>query len=137
MSSLLNISEGTSLAFHALALIAEKAPERQNAKSLAADLHASEAHLAKILQRLNKAGIISSARGPSGGFILNKPAEEISFLDVYEVLESSVTFEDCPLGKNQCSFTSCIFAGKLSKIIRDAYHVLEDIKLSDFSGQDR
>ena len=137
MSSLLNISEGTSLAFHGLALMAEKAPERLNVKSLAADLHASEAHLAKVLQRLNKAGIISSVRGPSGGFVLNKPVDEISFLNVYEILENPVTLEDCPLGKTQCSFSECIFAGKLSKISRDIYHALEEIKLSDFSVRER
>lgn len=134
MNNLLNISEGCSLAFHGLALMAENAPKRLNVKSVAAELQASEAHLAKVFQRLNKAGIISSVRGPSGGFVLNDPAGEISFLNVYEALEGAVSLDSCPLGKQVCTFHNCIFQGKLSKITRDMYKALDDIKLSDFTG---
>ena len=134
MNHLLNISEGTSLAFHSLALMAEKAPTRMNVKNLAAFLDASEAHLAKIMQRLNKVGIISSVRGPAGGFVLEKPADEISFLQIYEILESPVELTSCPLGKDFCRMQSCIFQGKLKALNREIYQALSDIRLSDFSG---
>jgi Rrf2 family protein len=132
MNNLLNISEGTSLAFHGLALIAERTPGRLSVKALAGDLRASEAHLAKVFQKLNKAGIVSSFRGPTGGFVLNKPAGEISFLDVYEILESPVLLNNCPLGKSMCSMHRCIFEGKIQGISRDIYEALQKIKLSDF-----
>ncbi|OQY32595.1 MAG: hypothetical protein B6241_10510 [Spirochaetaceae bacterium 4572_59] len=135
MNHLLNISEGCSLAFHGLALIAENAPKRLNVKSVAAELQASEAHLAKVFQRLNKAGIISSVRGPSGGFVLNGPADEVSFLNVYEALEGVIKLNRCPLGKAVCSFNKCIFQGKLTKITRDMYKALDEIKLSDFTAE--
>ena len=96
MNKLVNISEGTSLAFHGLALIAESAPERLNVKTVAERLYASEAHLAKVFQKLGKAGIVSSVRGPSGGFILEQDPEKISLLKVYEILESPVNLEGCP-----------------------------------------
>ncbi len=134
MNNLLGFSEGASLAFHGLAMIAEKAPERINVKYIANELCASEAHLAKIFQKLTKAGIISSVRGPAGGFVLNRSAEAITFLDIYEIIESKVEMTGCPLSRTNCSFSKCIFDERMSKIRREVYELLKDIKLSDFQG---
>lgn len=132
MNNLLGFSEGASLAFHGLAMIAEKAPERINVKYIASELCASEAHLAKIFQKLTKAQVISSVRGPAGGFVLNKPAEDISFLDVYEVIESKVELTGCPLSRDNCSFKKCIFDERMTKLRKEMYDLLKDIRLSDF-----
>ena len=59
MKSLLSMSEGASLALHGLALVAKKSPERVNTRELAVALSASEAHLAKVFQKLQRAGIVS------------------------------------------------------------------------------
>ncbi len=135
MDNLFNISESTSLAFHSLALMAEKAPKRLSVKTLASDLEASEAHLAKVMQRLHKAGFISSVRGPSGGFVISRPVDEISFLNIFEVLESPVALNGCPIGKNRCTMSRCIFDGRMRKINNEILDVLKDIKLSDFSNK--
>ncbi|MDC7233861.1 MAG: Rrf2 family transcriptional regulator [Spirochaetales bacterium] len=134
MNHLINISEAASLGFHGLALIAAEAPRRLNVRVVAEKLHASEAHLAKVFQSLSKGGLVSSQRGPSGGFILNKPAQEISFLEVYEIIESPVHLTDCPLGYTQCGFHACIFEQKLNKISREILNMFEAIKLSHFSN---
>ena len=133
MNKLVNISEGTSLAFHGLALIAQSAPERLNVKTVAEKLMASEAHLAKVFQKLNKAGIISSIRGPSGGFVLDESAEQISLLRVYEILESPVRLGGCPMGREKCSFHDCIFESRMHKVSLEIYKILEEVKLSDFA----
>ena len=133
MNKLVNITEGTSLAFHGLALIAESAPARLNVKTVAEKLYASEAHLAKVFQKLNKAGIISSVRGPAGGFVLEQPADQITLLKVYEILESPVRLDDCPMGREKCSFRNCIFEGRMNEVSREIYKVLQEVKLSDFA----
>ena len=133
MSHLINISEAASLAIHGLAIVAQQSPNKVNAKYLAEKLNASEAHLAKIFQRLSKSGLIKSFRGPTGGFVLNKPAEEISFLDIYEVVESKVTLNDCPLDKTGCTFENCIFGDALKNISQSIYQTFKNIKLSDFT----
>src|SRR6056297_3101043 len=116
MSSLINISEGSSLALHGIAIVAIKSPERVTVKALAEILNASVAHLAKIFQRLSKAGFVKSVRGPAGGFVLAKPADEITLLDVYEAIEGKVNLQYCPLGKEKCQFTHCIFGTKLNEV---------------------
>ncbi|NQV17461.1 MAG: Rrf2 family transcriptional regulator [Armatimonadetes bacterium] len=133
MSHLINISEAASLALHGLAIVAQNSPNKVNVKYLAEKLDASEAHLAKIFQRLNKSGIIRSFRGPKGGFVLNKPAKEISFLDIYEIVESKIILNDCPLHKTGCPFENCIFGNALKNISKNLYESFKYIKLSNFN----
>ncbi len=132
MSHLINISEAASLALHGLAIVAQQSPNKVNAKCLAEKLDASEAHLAKIFQRLSKSGLIRSFRGPTGGFVLNKPAEEISFLDIYEIVESKIILNDCPLDKAGCIFETCIFGDTLKSFSQSIYESFKNINLSNF-----
>ena len=133
MSHLINVSEAAGLALHGLAIVAQQNPNKVNAKNLAEKLDASEAHLAKIFQRLSKSGLIRSFRGPTGGFMLNKPAEEISFLDIYEIIESKIILNDCPLDKAGCAFENCIFGDALKNISDNIYQTFKNIKLSNFT----
>jgi len=48
-------------------------------------------HLLKILQQLVRAQILSSERGPAGGFVLRKPADEISLLEIVEAIEGPIS----------------------------------------------
>lgn len=52
-----------------------------------------ERFLLEVLRQLAKQGIVESARGGGGGFVLAKPLEEVSLLDVIEAI-------DGPLGAN-------------------------------------
>jgi Rrf2 family protein len=47
-------------------------------------------HLLKILQQLVRAQILSSERGPAGGFVLRKPAGEITLLEIVEAIEGPI-----------------------------------------------
>jgi Rrf2 family protein len=127
------MSEGTYLALHSLTLIAMKQPERITVKVLADELNASQAHLAKVFQTLSKAGLVNSVRGPSGGFELNKPAEEISFLEIYEIIEGKIVLGGCPSGKTRCIFQNCIFNNELNRISHDIYKTLEKTKLLELN----
>ena len=101
-------------------------------KYLAEKLNASEAHLAKIFQRLSKSGLIKSFRGPTGGFMLNKPAEEISFLEIYEIVESKIILNDCPLDRAGCPFDNCIFGDAIKNSTNNIFQTFKNIKLSNF-----
>ncbi|HAK46400.1 MAG TPA: Rrf2 family transcriptional regulator [Spirochaeta sp.] len=131
--NLLNMSEGAYLAMHSLALIAGRQPERLTVKHLAQELDASQAHLAKVFQKLSKAGLVKSVRGPAGGFILDKDPEGISFLDIYEIMEGKVEKSDCPLGKGHCAFDDCILGDDFSRISNDLYDTYSKINLSNFN----
>jgi len=55
----------------------------------------SELFLFKILQPLNKAGLVETVRGRNGGVRLGKPAEKISLFDVVRVTEDSFAMAEC------------------------------------------
>ena len=38
--------------------------------------------LAKVLQQLNRAGLVTSQRGPNGGFVLTRTPQSLTFMDV-------------------------------------------------------
>lgn len=135
MKSLIDISGGAFLALHSLALMAARKPEKMNIRTISDRLDVSEAHLAKVMQRLSKAGFVSSYRGPGGGFTLNKPADDISLLDIYECIEGKIELGDCPLGREECMFKECIFSNSLSRISTEIYNTLRGLKLADFQGK--
>ena len=64
-------------------------------------------YLAKVLQILGRAGLVVSRRGLGGGFVLSRPAEQITVLEVVNAVEPMGRIESCPLkipshGTNLC-----------------------------------
>jgi Rrf2 family nitric oxide-sensitive transcriptional repressor len=68
-------------------------------------------YLAKILQALVRAGLVSSQRGPNGGFLLAAGADGLTLLDVVRVSDASHRIGTCPLGihgPHLCSLHRCL-----------------------------
>ena len=61
-----------------------------------------ERFLAKIFQRLSKAGVLRSVRGSKGGFSLRKTATEITMKEVVEALEGPIAINRCLPRKGKC-----------------------------------
>ena len=53
------------------------------------------AYLEHLVARLRKAGLIDSRRGSRGGYMLARPAEEITMAEVVEALEGSIAPIEC------------------------------------------
>jgi len=109
LAHLLRISEAASLGLHACVVLAAQRDRDVPAHELAGDFEASEAHLAKVMQRLGRAGLVASTRGPKGGFRLARPADAITLLDVYEAVEGPVEPVGCLLGRPACRGAGCMF----------------------------
>lgn len=63
-----------------------------------------EAFTAKILQELTKNQLISSVKGPSGGFFLTrKQLQEVNLRQVVEAIDGPELFTQCTLGLKACS----------------------------------
>lgn len=64
--------------------------------------------LTKTFQTLTQHGILESYRGPSGGVVLKKPAEQIFLNDIVKILEGEDFFDKCLLGLPGCGeFDPC------------------------------
>ncbi|CAM03811.1 BadM/Rrf2 family transcriptional regulator [Saccharopolyspora erythraea NRRL 2338] len=84
----MKLSQGVEWGLHCTALIAQ-APEDTalSRRSLAEHHGLPEAYLAKHLNALTRAGLLTATPGPRGGFRLARPAERITVLDVLDAVE--------------------------------------------------
>lgn len=55
----------------------------------------SVAYLEQILNKLRKAGLIKSVRGPGGGYVLTKSPEAITISEILNELEGPVAITSC------------------------------------------
>jgi Rrf2 family transcriptional regulator, cysteine metabolism repressor len=53
------------------------------------------AYLEHLAARLRKAGLVESRRGAHGGYLLARPADDISMAEVVEALEGSIAPIEC------------------------------------------
>ncbi len=72
-------------------------------KEIAQKLNTSFYFLAKNIQRLVKAGLLFSYKGPKGGVKLAKRPEDIKLIDIVEAIDGLEFFETCLLGFKECS----------------------------------
>ena len=73
------------------------------AKKIADDLEVPQPFLAKLLQQLTKTGLISSTKGPKGGFFLEERGREKSVWDVVKSIDGEDKFDQCFMGLAKCS----------------------------------
>jgi Rrf2 family transcriptional regulator, iron-sulfur cluster assembly transcription factor len=59
--------------------------------------------VAKIFQKLVRAGILKSAKGRGGGFALARPQHEITLTDIIEAVEGPQLMDKCVIGFERCN----------------------------------
>ncbi len=134
MSNLLKVSEAASLGLHIMGLLAVEPEKSLSVREAAEALMVSEAHLAKVMQRLSKAGLVESIRGPRGGFLLSRVPEEISLLEVYESIEGPIIIRNCLFSTRLCNGEHCIFGGMLMSVDTQVREYLAGTKLSEITA---
>ena len=70
---------------------------------LASELNIPTSYLSKVLQILAKNGIISSTKGPGGGFFVDKNNMKMRLIDVITAIDGPLVFKKCVLGLETCS----------------------------------
>ena len=131
MASIIQISEAASLALHSMVLLAASPERPLTVKDITARTGVSEAHLSKVMQRLAKAGLVKSTRGPKGGFVMGDNGLSISLLAIFEALEGPVADNACLLPLKECPFRDCLFDGLLSRMTAEFKAYMKTKTLGD------
>ncbi len=76
--------------------------KKHSAKSIAEELDIPLHFIAKLLQPLVKKGIISSLKGPNGGFYFTPTNGKFKVCNIIEVIEGKSIFDSCFLGLPKC-----------------------------------
>jgi len=76
---------------------------RLGIKEIAKEIDSPEPFTAKILQTLSREGIISSIKGPNGGFFLEPNAKPIPLNTIIKAIDGEDVLHTCTLGLRECS----------------------------------
>lgn len=100
---MLSLSQTVGYATLALGCIGSWKGQRVQSNQIQQCTGVSMPYLRKILFLLAKSGLIEGKRGYRGGFLLARPASEITMLDVMEALGREHAVPDCLLELEGCS----------------------------------
>ena len=116
------ISKACKYGIRAAIFVASKQGEgiKLNIKQIASEVDAPEAFTAKILQVLNKHRIITSLKGPYGGFFIEEFQLEQPVINIVNAIDGMSVFRECGLGLKKCSETHPCPMHDQYKIARDA-----------------
>ncbi|MCS7046111.1 MAG: Rrf2 family transcriptional regulator [Gemmataceae bacterium] len=90
----MKFTRATSYALHAMAyMAAQKKNEPTASHVIAEKRHIPERFLLKVLKPLVSARLLTSIKGPNGGYRLARPASDISVLEVVEAVEGMIRGE--------------------------------------------
>jgi Rrf2 family protein len=98
------ISQTAQYALRAVVHLSEHGSEGPlRVDDIAGALAVPRNYLSKILHVLARVGLLSSSRGPNGGFELARPPEELLLADVLEPFGALPDERRCLLGQEVCS----------------------------------
>lgn len=98
-----HITSSVEYAIHCLLFLVNNEQKPLSSRDLAELQGISASFLAKIFPKLEKAGIVAAQEGVRGGYLLARPAQEISFLDVVDAIEGDKPLFDCQNIREKCS----------------------------------
>ena len=102
------------------------------ASEVAEATHLGLPTVSKLLKSLVHAGLVVSARGVQGGYVLARAADSISAAEIIDALEGPVAITECSSATGLCDLESYCRVGmawqKINQSIRKALH---DVSLAD------
>ena len=131
------VSKTAEYALRAMVFLAWVPGHSATAKRIGEATLVPVGYLSKVLHALAKAGIVTSQRGPAGGFCLAKPATEMTLLEVVQEVEPIRRVESCPLGLSEHDCALCPLHSRLDQVAVAAQKILGETSLDDLIEETR
>jgi Rrf2 family protein len=101
-------------------------------RDIAARQSLPKMYLSQLMAPLKSAGLIKSFWGNRGGYVLNRPASEISLLEIIQAVEGPIALLDCVIDPTQCERSGyCEAIGVWRTINQTMVATLEHYSLAD------
>lgn len=102
---------------------------------IATAVQVPQTFLAKIFQQFSKSGIVKSYRGTGGGFVLARPPEQITLLEVVEIIEGPIMPNRCVAGPGSCDQDStCTVHPVWMQVQQQLRQLLAAVTLKDLTN---
>lgn len=109
--------------------------EKTGIMEIAEYIDASQHTVGKMLQTLVKEQVISSSKGPTGGFFLTAKQRNLPVMAVVAAIDGKDIFKECGLGLSACSSTHPCPIHNEYKAVRDLFEkICTGKKLVDLCG---
>jgi len=108
-----------------------------SAKDVAESYGIPQEALAKILQRLARAGLLISQHGTNGGYTLARAPETISAFDVIRAIDGPLFITSCITVRGECDQTDrCTIRESLRRVNDSIEKVLKSISISEMKEEE-
>jgi Rrf2 family protein len=134
---MLKLTKKADYGLMAMKHLAERAPHGAcSAKDVADAYGIPQEALAKILQRLVKAGLLHSQHGMNGGYTLARGAETISAFEVIRAIDGPLFITSCITVRGECDQTDrCTIREPLRRVNESIEQVLRRISISEMKEE--
>ena len=136
----MQISSRFTMAIHMFACIDTFEDQKMTSDFMAGSIGTNPVIIRKLLQQLKAAGLIEVSRG-TGGVVITKELDEITFLDIYRAVECTPNEElfhfhenpnqNCPVGRN----IHHVLDNKLARVQEAMERELDSITLADVKAE--
>jgi len=136
---MLKLSRKSEYGIIALKFMLHQGPATlSSAREIATRFKIPEPLMAKILQKLVKAGLIMSTQGVRGGYVLAMPPEKITIARIVEIIEGPVGIVDCVVSGEECQCAQfeggvCNIDESFARIQMEFKNFLDGISLADLN----
>ena len=132
---MLRISRLTDYATIVLAHLARTPDQVQPAARVASLTHLALPTVSKLLKALARVELVTSFRGPQGGYTLARRPEQISAAQIIDAIEGPVAITQCSLEDSQCCIEAfCSIGQNWQHINRSIREALEGVSLAQLAG---
>lgn len=101
------------------------------ARVIAEETKVPASYLAKIMQQLVQAELVTSHRGVAGGFRLESSPAELRVLDVVNAVDPITKFTQCPLKLRTHARARCAMHARLNQAIENVEEALGASTITD------
>jgi len=103
-------------------------------KDISKPINVPQAYIAKLLQELVKEGLVSSTRGPKGGFYLNKENNDQKVINILKIIDGEKRLTSCMLSSERCNEDKpCPLHHILSPSRQKILKILNEKSISDLA----
>lgn len=132
---MIRYGKSTQNAIAAMSCLAEVYDQevRLSSVDIAKQRNLPQTLVAKLLTNLSRAGLLTGASGPSGGYILARPPHAITLQDIANVFERVEEQMICPFGSNWCGNQApCPLHDQLDQLSQHFERFLKETTLDVF-----
>lgn len=129
------LSQTTEYALRAMAALTLTPGELVATAALAERTKVPPTYLAKVLQQLANANLITGRRGVGGGYRLARDAKEITLLQVIQSVGALQRIKTCPLGIASHGSVLCPLHRKTDEAVAAAIEIYDGVTLHDLVSE--